>query len=419
MLQDLTISAQSNREPVQRSAQSYIAVIRRDYIDLLSNLASGAHKKTIQCAAAFMNYIHRWQIWKIKAQRTSWVYQPIKNIQEDLMDLFSKHVIRNAIALLMELGLMERRVTPNNYQDKTFQYKLNVNHLESLLKRFKSSTTKTTVESASNADESSKFKSDFREANAEQHTQIQYSDVIYKSIDSDAEEKEVSQEELVVLVEQVEIPSSEVEVISSEVKEILAPLSEAGEDQVSAAAPSQNFIEETRDKLKKFIGGFAPAAPKAPVAPKNSFKLEGADEETLELLGRHQAGLEQLNVDLGERRIQKAILDNPQALLNAIEAFYEASAKGKLSTNKAIGYFYNALIKGWKPKRSNVPAITQVQPFVAPPGYFDRKPPTLEELLEKNRQKWKISSLRSSVEAWVKETAGVILTDDGPVLEER
>jgi hypothetical protein len=57
----------------------------------------------------------------------------LRRIQEDLIGEHSENVIRRAILRLEELGLIERRHNPGNWQDKTWQYKLNLGRLAELL----------------------------------------------------------------------------------------------------------------------------------------------------------------------------------------------------------------------------------------------------------------------------------------------
>jgi len=65
----------------------------------------------------------------MQTHRTPWFYQPLWRIYEDLLGEHSENIIRRAIALLEKLGLIERRHNPGNWQDKTWQYKFNVDRL--------------------------------------------------------------------------------------------------------------------------------------------------------------------------------------------------------------------------------------------------------------------------------------------------
>ena len=131
--------------------KSVLVILRRIYL----NIVEGNH-----CAAKLIDYFKHWRAWKIKNHRTDWVYMPLKQIHEDLMGEHSLHVIRAAIALLDKIGLIKKRRNPNNEQDKTYQYQLNLDVLTSLLKK-----------------EQGKLKKERSEFNAEQHTQDQFIDI--------------------------------------------------------------------------------------------------------------------------------------------------------------------------------------------------------------------------------------------------
>jgi len=147
-------------------------------------------------------------------------------------------------------------------------------------------------------------------------------------------------------------------------------------------------------------------------------RIPGLDKEAHEILWKHQAQLEKLNADLNAERIQKAISDNPQYLEDAIEAFFENSAQGAKTQEAATGFLFNALRQGWKPRHSLSRAGAKVQVYTPPPQMLSEpKPSTLEELVERKRAMWRHACvLRPSIKAWVEQTPGVIMTDDGPAL---
>ena len=147
---------------------SILVILRRAYL----NLAGGNH-----CAAKLIEYFKHWREWKLKHHRTEWIYMPLKYIYEDLMCEHSLHVIRAAIAYLSKLKILEKRNNPDNGQDKTYQYKLNLNILQSLLKS-----------------EYRECNSERSEYNVEQHTQDQSSIVLATTNTTLPVEKEVLEE---------------------------------------------------------------------------------------------------------------------------------------------------------------------------------------------------------------------------------
>ncbi|MDZ8262977.1 hypothetical protein [Nostoc sp. ChiQUE01b] len=76
----------------------------------------------------------------MKNHRTPWIYQPLKKIYADLMREHSLHVIRSAIALLDEMGIISKQKNPGNGQDRTWQYKLNFDVLNKLLEHGRGKT---------------------------------------------------------------------------------------------------------------------------------------------------------------------------------------------------------------------------------------------------------------------------------------
>ncbi|TAF07764.1 MAG: hypothetical protein EAZ77_08625 [Nostocales cyanobacterium] len=110
--------------------QTQITVLRRDYLEITGDY----------CAAKLIDYFKKWTHWKVKYHRTEWVYQPLRQIREDLMNEYSKPVITRAIEILENLELIQRRQNPGNRQDKTWQYKLNLDKLKQILCHRKSTT---------------------------------------------------------------------------------------------------------------------------------------------------------------------------------------------------------------------------------------------------------------------------------------
>jgi hypothetical protein len=113
---------------------SVLVILRREYFDITGNF----------CAAKLIEYFRHWTKWKLKNHRTPWIYQPLKRIYADLMGEHSLHVIRSAIALLEEMGIISKQRNPGNGQDKTWQYKLHFEVLNRLLELRKCKTEPST-----------------------------------------------------------------------------------------------------------------------------------------------------------------------------------------------------------------------------------------------------------------------------------
>jgi len=463
--------------------KSVLVILRREFLTLLQHCVV-SQKQTIYCAAKLIEYYRHWRKWKVAVHRTEWIYQPLKNIYDDLMQEHSRHVIRDAIALLMQLGYLERRKNPGNGQDRTYQYRLRIDRLTDALIDANNPNTTSDVNDikdssnpslSENYAESSFVRSEHGEFNnesgnfiVEQYPQIR--STLDKPTKSDGkksfEEKKDKNED------KESESTSTVETISFE-ENLPTSLINSNEDQSSADGALQNFTitshttegvtndtnevneascvvddvdganevnevscvvndisnvndikEQTlkpkhKDGLQKLfvVETDYKASPERHREPRR-IKIEGLDEGEHEVLWKHQEKLIELNADVDSDRIRDAIADNPQNLEDAILAFFEASAKGRLTEESATGYLYNALRNGWKPRYPNVPDNQKPKYFTAPPEFFEkRQPPTLAELVELKRQAWKVPILRPTIEAWVKATPGVILTDSGPALE--
>lgn len=72
------------------SKESKLVILRREFL----HLCQGNF-----CAAKLIEYFKNWTSWKTQAQRTPWIYQPLKRIHADLMGEHSLHVIRGAMPL--------------------------------------------------------------------------------------------------------------------------------------------------------------------------------------------------------------------------------------------------------------------------------------------------------------------------------
>jgi hypothetical protein len=232
------------------------------------------------------------------------------------------------------------------------------------------------------------------------------------------ERTETNQEvgsEQIVASENVTRSSNRQEEVNSQVTK------SSNKEQCSAAVSLIN--DEKIESPQQFLASLNTAAQRAERERKSAsdqirpIRIPGLDEETHEVLWKHQATLEKLNADLNAERIQKAIADNPQHLEDAILAFKENSAKGAKTKEAATGFLFNALLSGWKPRQSSS-ASTNVQVYTPPPQMLEEhNPPTFEQVVERKRLMWQNASiLRPGVEAWVQQTKGVIMTHDGPAL---
>ena len=120
--------------------RSPISLFKREHKDLIDRLAPEFRKKVRRCAGAMISYLQHWHDWKESKYPTRWVYQPLRDIQEDLMDVYSLHDVRAALDLLEKLGFLSirknaRQENRRNGQDKTHQYLLHVERIEEALEK--------------------------------------------------------------------------------------------------------------------------------------------------------------------------------------------------------------------------------------------------------------------------------------------
>lgn len=223
------------------SSQSYdqLCIIRKSHVNLIEALAPQADKRVRFCSAVLIDYKHHWQEWKVKVHRTPWIYQKLKDIHKDLMGLFSLHVIRAGIELLIELGLLERRSNPGNGQDKTYQYNLRWDKIQAAIaNQSKSTEVKVKVKKKS---ESRKFRSESSEFTVERHQQLQSIAIRSTSLKEEGEIfQEVDQEEdsLIVITEQQVIDDNK-----DEIEESSTPQRDLKLDEFSAA-PAQSELND-------------------------------------------------------------------------------------------------------------------------------------------------------------------------------
>ncbi len=403
-------------------SDSFSVVLRRDYLELIESIAAGVEGKVIRCAATLIAYYRHWQEWKQKHQRTDWVYQPLRQIYRDLMGLFSMPVIRAANDLLSDLGLLLRRGNPGNGQDKTYQYNVRFDRVQQLVAETSavSSFEKTDVSAAI---------SNFSASPVNTHHNIQFNKVTSSNQDAIEKEEPESSQEIVASKTQVEILTA-----NKEQEEIRRFIAESLGEAQSSVPPSLNTDEvmqgtESIDNsaaikaAEEFLGNLNTEAERKkrarPDRVPRPLYIPGLNEEVHEILHSHQAKLLRLNVDLHSERIQNALADNPQHLESAIEAFFEANAKGPLEPKKATGFFYNALRSGWKPRQSPATSSQTTRACYTPhPLMVEQpEPTTLEELVKRKRHQWQVAPiLRPSIKVWAEQTKGVVIGPDGPEL---
>jgi len=182
-------------------SKTKISLFYREHKELLEYLDQEIKTRVSCCGAKLFNYFGRWTDWKVPLYNNEWIYQPLMQIYQDLMREHSLHVIREAIALLIRLGFLERRknLRANNWrngQDRVYQYRLRKDRLEAALLSFEAAKSAESIETNPFVrSERHKLSCESGNFSVERHTQIHSIDCSTNSLRESVVEKEVEQEE--------------------------------------------------------------------------------------------------------------------------------------------------------------------------------------------------------------------------------
>lgn len=162
--------------------RSPLTVTKREYKELLDRLAPTSSTRVRYCAAQLISYFEHWHEWKEAHYPTRWIYQPLTEIRHDLMDAFTVHVVREAIALLQSKGFLlvrknDRTTNHRNGQDRTHQYLLDSDRIELALEnRYNPSAAETLATTPFVNVEIPSVNVEIPNFTVETYTQIPYSD---------------------------------------------------------------------------------------------------------------------------------------------------------------------------------------------------------------------------------------------------
>ena len=232
-----------------KKPQSKLSLFYREHKELLDWLAPSASTPVRCCAAKLINYFHRWESWKATKYPTRWIYQPLTQIRNDLINEHSIHVIRSAIALLEELGFLKRRknLRDSNFrngQDRTWQYRLCSDFILAKLEQYFKEEAQTLEISPFVNSESPTFGSESPAFTVERYTHISTSDSCTDSSLLEREEADFVQDEDPWTVDDDEEVEQEVLASFSNPQEISQKQEDSGEDHFSAP---------TEPKLTKMV----------------------------------------------------------------------------------------------------------------------------------------------------------------------
>jgi hypothetical protein len=246
-------------------SKTKISLFYREHKELVEYLDQEVKTRVSCCCAKLFNYFGRWTDWKVPLYNNEWIYQPLMQIYQDLMREHSLHVIREAIALLIRLGFLERRknLRANNWrngQDRVYQYRLRKDRLEAALLSFAASKSAESIETNPFVrSERQKLSVESGSFSVERHTQIHSINCSTNSLTECVVEKEVEQEEEACheevapwdLIEQQTIITIEQDIQKlyglGDEEELSQDQSVIGESHFSAAPVEEELEEEPQE----------------------------------------------------------------------------------------------------------------------------------------------------------------------------
>jgi hypothetical protein len=255
-----------------------------------------------------------------------WVYQPLKDIREDLMRAYTVHVVRAALDLLEELGLLFIR---KKARLGTHQYLLNSDRLKEALENLYSpEKTETRKKSSANKNETLDFKSETLDFKSEMvdftneiHTQIPSIDSCLNScslLENRERELDFAQEEEIKdpwAVDEDELDRELLELFDSTVK---IP-------QEQKTSGENHFSDPTEPELIKTVEATASPSPKPkcsevvqaelkPLPKLKSDRLSGFRSDT------ERDGFYQELLELGKTQGKKSPVAWASAIVKGINA---------------------------------------------------------------------------------------------------
>ena len=233
-----------------------------DFIDLLAQLTTQLStqlstqftKQTLArglgCAAELMNYFKHWNQWKRSHCKEAWFSQSLKKIEEDLRWIYSRHTIRDAIALLAELGFLS--IDNDREPSSPNRYLVHCDRVEAALAKFRATVSAQSKKpkKAETPDTSPRFAGEPPQFAGEPHTKILSINPLIKSSLLERERKSnfVQEEEEIEdpwAVDEDEV-EQEVSILGKDSPEILEKQEVFGEGHFSAPAePKLTKMVET------------------------------------------------------------------------------------------------------------------------------------------------------------------------------
>jgi hypothetical protein len=318
--------------------RSPIAVTKREYKELLDRLSPKSYTRVRCCAAQLISYFEHWHQWKEAHYPTRWIYQPLTEIRHDLMDAFTIHVVREAIAVLQSLGFLSvrrnsRAENLRNGQDRTHQYLLHSDRIKLALENLFSQPAAETLETPpfvnfeipSVNSETPSVKVEIPKFTVETYTQIPYSDSCPDSCSLKKErEKNVkflSQED----DSEVSQSTSKCEDVSDKLKEDCDNNLNLDTDQFSAAS-ALKCVESPQDDVEPLptLKSDSEALLRSPYSPagilRQALPQRRADRSSGFRSDTERDGFYQALLELGKSKGKNSPVGWASAIIKSIDA---------------------------------------------------------------------------------------------------
>ena len=126
---------------IQHAPESRFVALRSDYVKVCESFTGTQFDaKDPRCAALILDVFVGWtdhHIARIKdgiaPKYGMWTFMSVRQLSDQLLSVYGDKKLRKHLNALMEQGLLERRVNPDNPQDNSYQYLLNIQKLQSLI----------------------------------------------------------------------------------------------------------------------------------------------------------------------------------------------------------------------------------------------------------------------------------------------
>jgi DNA-binding MarR family transcriptional regulator len=354
--------------------------------------------------AYLLSWLDNWIFKKKRDGQAPWIYVVLQDLADDLG--YCRDTVHRHLKDLVEMGLLDRKPYKRWATDNIWQYTINFEEVQKWLLKESCLSSPEVIVGSLNLDCG---ESEFRLPTV----QVQNTYTNYSSLDLSLQKTEVPKP---VVIEKKEIEKwkeSQSELISRE--ELASLLSELPV-KVKPNLNLKKAVESNFPRLSEALKNLKRAMNSWRVHP--NFNWGGL---LVRFLREEYEWENQPSVDFSEEE------DPPT------DAEISALADAKVA-KLILDYYYSTIERSHRailldgrnlPWRQGLALLNDdvrpTPPLFVPDPLFSQpfSPPTLSELVDRKRCLWHdVPSMRSQIHNWVENTDGVVMTDDGPVLDE-